>query len=327
VLFLTKARASLITAILFGSFLLVAPLPASALGTVVQQASGGCNPCAGDSSTAVFVSPVTSGNLIVVGVSAFYSSAGGPYTASVSDSLSPTFTQAANICNTGAYANCAAIFYATATASGADTVTVTANNGRTMNNLDIFVYELNGLTTVGATTGTGQSAGTAISTASTTFGAGAFLLSVLNVYGATTFTVGAGFTASAPSTNSMQGFAEYALSGVASPTTFPATIGSTNSWAAVGIALVSTTPPPAPNLTPTCPSTFGGSFMLAGATFMDGFGNTWVAPGGSANGGTYSSYFFPGLEGNIPPPMLQGWGGTYGTYGGQQGWIISFYCA
>jgi len=64
-----------------------------------------------------------------------------------------------------------------------------------------------------------------------------------------------------------------------------------------------------------------------GATFTDQAGNTWTIPGGVINGGTVSSYFFPGPISNVPPPMWQGWGGSYGTYAGQQGWIITFYCS
>lgn len=67
--------------------------------------------------------------------------------------------------------------------------------------------------------------------------------------------------------------------------------------------------------------------MPVGATFTDSYGNTWTAPGGTADGGVFSSYFFTGPEPNIPAPMLQGWGGVYGTYLGQQGWIVTFYCA
>jgi sugar lactone lactonase YvrE len=78
--------------------------------------------------------------------------------------------------------------------------------------------------------------------------------------------------------------------------------------------------------TPVCPSASGGTYMPVGATFADQYGNVWAAPGGSANGGTYSSYFFPGPPSAVPPPMLQGWGGDYGTYNGQQGWIVTFFC-
>jgi hypothetical protein len=44
-------------------------------------------------------------------------------------------------------------------------------------------------------------------------------------------------------------------------------------------------------------------------------------------GGILSSCFFPGPQSNIPPPMQPGWGGDYGTFNGQRGWIISFFCA
>ncbi len=77
---------------------------------------------------------------------------------------------------------------------------------------------------------------------------------------------------------------------------------------------------------PTCPSTAGGSLMPVGATFTDQFGNTWVVPGGSVDGETLTSYFFAGPQSFVPPPMVDGWGGEYGTYDGQQGWIITFYC-
>ena len=67
--------------------------------------------------------------------------------------------------------------------------------------------------------------------------------------------------------------------------------------------------------------------MPKGATFTDPYGNTWLAPSGNDGGGGYwSSYFFAGTQNSVPLPMMQGWGGEYGTYGGQQGWIITFYC-
>ena len=66
--------------------------------------------------------------------------------------------------------------------------------------------------------------------------------------------------------------------------------------------------------------------MPPGATFTDMFGHTWVAPSGHLGIGTWSSYFFAGPASVIPAPMLQGGGGVYGTYNGQQGWIITFFC-
>ena len=76
-----------------------------------------------------------------------------------------------------------------------------------------------------------------------------------------------------------------------------------------------------------CPSTGGGVLMPVGATFTDSYGNTWLAPSGNQGASAYwSSYFFVGPASFIPPPMLQGWAGVYGTYNGQQGWIITFFC-
>ena len=75
-----------------------------------------------------------------------------------------------------------------------------------------------------------------------------------------------------------------------------------------------------------CPSTGSGTLMPKGATFKDASGNVWLAPSGSGTGGYWSSYFFPGAQGVVPAPMVQGWGGVYGAYGGQSGWIVTFYC-
>jgi len=76
-----------------------------------------------------------------------------------------------------------------------------------------------------------------------------------------------------------------------------------------------------------CPTTTGGTLLPMGATFTDGYGNRWVAPSGNdGSGGVWSSYFFAGPEGTVPAAMMSGWGGVYGTYNGQSGWIVTFYC-
>jgi len=77
---------------------------------------------------------------------------------------------------------------------------------------------------------------------------------------------------------------------------------------------------------PVCPGTTGGVLMPSGATFTDRYSNTWLAPSGNDGGGRWSSYFFAGSQSAVPQPMLQGWAGDYGTYNGQQGWVITFYC-
>lgn len=82
-----------------------------------------------------------------------------------------------------------------------------------------------------------------------------------------------------------------------------------------------------------CPTNSAGVQMPAGATFTDQYGNTWVAPSGSDGGGTESdtfgvwvSFFFVGPQTSVPTPMQNGFGGIYGTYDGQQGWIVTDFC-
>ncbi|MGA2665942.1 MAG: NHL repeat-containing protein [Nitrososphaerales archaeon] len=87
--------------------------------------------------------------------------------------------------------------------------------------------------------------------------------------------------------------------------------------------LAAPSPPPT---TPVCPGTAGGSLMPAGATFAYG-SSTFVAPSGNQGStGTWSSYFFVGSQGTVPQPMMLGWAGAFGTYNGQQGWVVTFYC-
>ncbi|MDA4134766.1 MAG: hypothetical protein OK441_04280 [Thaumarchaeota archaeon] len=100
---------------------------------------------------------------------------------------------------------------------------------------------------------------------------------------------------------------------------------STASTATTSTSTTSTSTGPA---VPVCPNTQDGVLMPPGATFTDGDGNVWVAPSGyDGGGGFWSSYFFQGSYLVAPPPMLDGWGGVYGIYNGEQGWIITFYCA
>ena len=74
------------------------------------------------------------------------------------------------------------------------------------------------------------------------------------------------------------------------------------------------------------PGTAGGAQVPLGATFKDTGGHTWLATGGNQGGVMWSSFSFPGSQNAYPVPMQQGWGGDHGTYNGQQGWIIAFYC-
>jgi hypothetical protein len=115
--------------------------------------------------------------------------------------------------------------------------------------------------------------------------------------------------------------AYYAAIGAGTSTTTSSTSSTSTSTSSSSTTSTSTA------AVPVCPSTAGGVYMPVGATFMDTYGNTWLAPSGSLGGGTLSSYFFAGPQSSIPPPMMAGWGGVYGTYSGQAGWIITFFCA
>jgi hypothetical protein len=65
----------------------------------------------------------------------------------------------------------------------------------------------------------------------------------------------------------MQGFAEYAVGGIASPSTVPATLGSGGNWAAAALALNLATPPAPPvNLPPVIPQQLTFSFSSGGTT-------------------------------------------------------------
>jgi hypothetical protein len=76
----------------------------------------------------------------------------------------------------------------------------------------------------------------------------------------------------------------------------------------------------------SCPPSQGGVLMPYGSTFTDTTGHVWTVPSGNQGLAIWYSYFFLGSQSSTPPPMLAGWSGIYGTYHGQQGWIVSFYC-
>ena len=267
-----KGKAVVILLVLLSSFMIAAPHAVHAQPTLVQQASGGCSDgCDGNQANAPFSDQVTSGDLIVVGVaSTFEVDPETPFT--VSDNLDSSFTLAVPDCVAPAQESCVAIYYANAPSTGSDTVTVTVNLGEENPlSIDLFIYELSGVTTVSAATGFCQGASevlaprmattvmpngaagggcTAVSTSSTSFTTQGFLLGVVGVVQLEdpSFTPGAGFTASTPSSGSGLGFAEYSLSGVASPTTFPGTVNSEGFfWTEVGLALNAVSEAPTPS--------------------------------------------------------------------------------
>ena len=229
------------------SILLVEPFPVHASGaTLVQQSSGYCNQpeghdCASGMVTASFGSSVTSGDVVVVGAVYF----GTTGVSSVSDSLGSSFTQAVSLADkTGLIISY--IYYAPLSTSGTDSVTVSYNlsgaeacNSPTTTTcaLDVYIYEVSGVTTVGAATGSGNTAtaSESIATSSVAFNSGAFLLGMMSTSSGYPITPGSGFTLSTPVSISA---AQYATSGVGSPTDFPASSPDyAYYWVETGLAL------------------------------------------------------------------------------------------
>lgn len=265
--------------------------------------------------TVTLSSPVTTGDVLVVGVE----TPGAYSLPTVTDSLGSTFSR---IVTTGG--NFASIYTATLTSGGTDAITASFPTGFALaSDFNVFVYEVAGVTAASASTSSGAGTGTSVSTSSMSYTAGSFLLGMVAHDFGGAVTAGAGFTLSPENSGIGVSNGEYSVAASASSTTFPATIASSVQWGEAAIALS-----PAPSATSSlpCPSTLGGTYMPLGATFKDTYGNTWVAPSGNLGGGTWSSYFFAGPQASVPPPMQQGWAGDFGTYGGQQGWIITFYC-
>ncbi|MGA2876589.1 MAG: hypothetical protein ABSE82_13755, partial [Nitrososphaerales archaeon] len=225
----------------------------------------------------------------------------------VTDSLGTTYTEVTFVCNSQYGASCAGIAVGTATRSGADTVTVGARG--LPHQEDTFIYELSGVNATGLTTGTGQGVSTPISTASTTFSSGSFLVGVTDLYTIGTFTAGTGFTASSENSGDQAGYAQYSYSGVTSPTTFPATTSGGN-WSEAGIALpllpiTSTGPPPA---------IVNGNVTWSGATYQ---GFQYIFPASLAiNGKQFSATFYESIFAQTQPVPNGNFSGTYiGTFG------------
>jgi len=230
-----KTAEVVLSAIVFVFLLLLEPLPVhAAASTLIQQNSDGCrlSGCTGTLAVS-FLSDVASGNVIVVGVVIY-----GGTVNSVSDSKGSTLTQAvsATFGSSSVY-----IYVATLSSSGSDTVTVSFSPAGEEE--DVYIYEVSGVTTTGAGTGTGSGTGTLMSTSAVAFLSGAFLLGVMITPSPRSVTAGAGFTLSPAPSLTYLSYAEYATSGVSSPTTFPATVSSLSAWVEVGVALNPTAAP------------------------------------------------------------------------------------
>jgi hypothetical protein len=296
----------------------IGPLPAAhAATTLVQQGNNGYNFGTGSwgSIQAAVYLDVTKGDVLVVGAET-PAVCGG---VSVVDTVGFSYSLQAAM---GGPSFDAGIYTATVSSSGTDGIWLVCGGVSGSNLvLNIYVYELAGVTLASAMTGTGSGTGTAVSTSSVSYAAGSFLVGVVADNFGGSATAGHGFTLSAEASGTGVSGAEFETAGAAGSSSFPATLASSVQWAEAAIALSPTVP-----VALVCPSSSGGALMPAGATFTSS-GNTWMAPSGNDGmGGYWNSYFFVGPMTSIPPPMLMGWGGAYGTYGGQMGWVVTFYC-
>jgi hypothetical protein len=228
------------------------PLPVHAAATLVQENGNGDSffspPYLTPEVTVVLSSSVTSGDVLVLGVAWLGS------VTSITDTRGSSFSLA--VSKTGSdissFPSNVAIYIATLTSSGPETVTAKFSTGEEspFTGLvysaydDVFVYEVAGVTTAGAATGTGGlGSGTTAQTSSVSFPAGAFLLGLLSNGCNCTVTAGAGFTLS-PVTFVAASDVEYS-DPVSSPTTFPVTLNFFGApWTEVGIALSPTSPIP-----------------------------------------------------------------------------------
>jgi hypothetical protein len=199
--------------------------------SLVQSNTGntGCTISSTCILTVAFSSPVTSGDVIVVGIAE--NGLGSPLP---SDTLSTTFTQMVNESEIGT----TLLYSGTISGSGSDSITITDTSGST-NSIDAEIFEVSGVTTAGAQEATGSggcSSGTCdLSTSSVAFIPGAFLISAYALdISISSFSAGSGFT---PVTLSTNYYSEYSTSGVSSPTNFPASVDSYDSGPYKVIAL------------------------------------------------------------------------------------------
>ena len=208
------------------------PLPVHAASTLVQQTGGRCTSCA----TLPVSLTATSGDVVVVTMLV------DPSLTSIADSLSSSFTPALSpfLCDGGS--TICYIYSATLSSSGADTITITIPGTHIL--IEAYAYEVSGVATPPIVTAVNTGSSASVSTASTSFQSGAFLLGTFVGFG--TFTATSPFTLSPRGANLFL-FEEYATSGVTSPTTFPATFAAvTGSWIDVGLVLDPALAPPIP---------------------------------------------------------------------------------
>jgi hypothetical protein len=206
--------------------------PVHAASTLVQQNNAECLGCSNTLSVS-FTSNAASGDVIVVGVVVGGASLG---VTSLTDSLGSSFTQAIASSNTAP--PIVYIYYATLGKSGAEVVTATFTAAAPMQT--IYVYEVSGVRATVLALASGSGTGTSISTKSAvSVQSGAFLLAIIGTNGfGGNITAGDGFTLTTNNSGRAGAYAQYATSGISSPSNFQAASSSTVSWTEDAIALM-----------------------------------------------------------------------------------------
>ena len=217
------------------TLLLTEPAPVHAQATLVQYIDNNicAYGCSGYFNTlpqtigASFSSSVTAGDVVIVAVA----TESGPVT-TATDSLGSSYTSAQF--EEDSYGNTVQLFYATLSSSGTDTITVHFPSAPDA--LELYAYEVRGVSTFGFTTVVGSGGyGTSVQTSSSaSFPDGAFLLGVETNNAPASAQQGSGFILSPQASYSG---AEYSVSGVSSPTNFPFTLSSSAYWCEAGIVL------------------------------------------------------------------------------------------
>ena len=227
-----KPIASLLFGLSAALLLVFALLPAHAVSVLVQQNNAGCFGCSSSLSVS-FKNGVAYGDVIVVGVSVGDASF---ILSSLTDSLGSNFTLA--VASSGTLPPIVYIYYATLSGSGSDVITATFSAAAPAET--IYIYEVSGVTATRTATSSGSGTGTSIATKSAVvFEPGAFLLGVIGTNGfGGTITLAPGFSLSTNNFSGEIAFAQYSMSGVASPTNLPAMSNAPVTWAEDAIALM-----------------------------------------------------------------------------------------
>ena len=205
-------------------------LPVHAASTLVQQNNIGCLGCSSTLSVS-FTNSAAGGDVIVVGVAIGEASFA---LSSITDSLGSSFTQAVKSNDT--FPLTVYLYYATLSTGGPDVITATFSAAAPAES--VYIYEVSGVTTVGAANATNSGTGTSISTSPLPFQTGSFLLAIIgtNSFGATT-TPGPGFTLITNNSPNGFTFAQYSTTSVSTPTDFQASTNPVASWAEDAIVL------------------------------------------------------------------------------------------